>query len=327
MNIPKLDLKDRRILHTLDRNPNALLTDIAKKALISKQVAEYRLRKLIEQKTAYGFFTVVNPGKLNYALFRIHIKLKNVSSESYTRFAHTLFNEHPTFWVGFISGSFDIIADLWAHNVNEFQKILTEILQDHKEIIYSYEVFPIISLDMYSYGYFLEKYSSKKQIPVFRQEATEKISARDKNILHMIKRNSRLFYEEIGKKVGLTRNAVKYRIQQLEKKGIITGYQMMIDFRHFHRLSYKILIAYDHAYINQEKDVLLFIRQHTSTLAQARLLGRWNLDIELQPRDAKELQEFVIELRNRHPLVKEYELIQIIEDYGLDFFPEKLESP
>ncbi len=324
MGLPKMDLKDKRVLAVLDNNPNALLSEIAKKALISKQVADYRLRKLIEQKTIYSFFTIINLGKLNYSLFRIHIKLKNISSKSYTSFAQTLFNEYPTFWVGFISGSFDVIADIWARNADEFQKVLIKILQDYNDIVYSYEVFPMISLNMFSYGYFSEKSLLKRQVPMFRQEPPETISAQDIKILRMIKGNSRLSYEEMGRKINLTRNAVKYRIQQLEKKGIIKGYHMMVDFKHFKRLSYKILIAYDHAYIKQEKDLFLFLSQHVGILAHVKLLGRWNLDIELQPHDAKELQQFVIELRNRFSLIKDYELIQIIEDYGLDFFPEKI---
>jgi DNA-binding Lrp family transcriptional regulator len=52
----KLDLKDRRILEALDRNSNHTLSGIAKGAFISKQVAEYRINKLLAQKTVYSFF-------------------------------------------------------------------------------------------------------------------------------------------------------------------------------------------------------------------------------------------------------------------------------
>ena len=45
----KLDFKDKRILSVLDKNPNELLSTIAKKTFISKQVAEYRIKRLIYQ--------------------------------------------------------------------------------------------------------------------------------------------------------------------------------------------------------------------------------------------------------------------------------------
>ena len=151
----KLDMKDMRILDALDRDSTIPLSTLAKKVGVSKQVAEYRLKKLLEQKTVYGFFTVINLGSLGYSLYRAHIKLRKGSSEEYERFANSLFKEYPTFWVAFVSGSFDIIVDIWAQSSGEFQEYLENILKNHKDFIYSYEVFPMLSLNILSYNYFL----------------------------------------------------------------------------------------------------------------------------------------------------------------------------
>jgi DNA-binding Lrp family transcriptional regulator len=322
----KLNLKDKRILEVLDEFPNANLTQLAKKTGVSKQVAEYRLNHLLSQKTIYSFFSLIDPSKLGYSLFRVHIKLKNISEEDYSQFAKCLFEDYPTFWVAFISGSFDIIADIFARNTGEFDALFTKILNKHKKVIYSYEMFPILELDLYEYGYFLDKNKTREKITLFKNETRIDLDNIDKSILQTIKLNSRLFYEKIGKKVNLTRNAVKYRILNLEKKKIIAGYKMMVNFRHFNRLSYKIFIKYNHSKIEQEKDLLEYIKQKPGILANAKLLGRWNLDIEIQPLSAKELQKFVIELRNKFSLIEDYELIQIIEDYGIDFYPDKLKN-
>ena len=80
----KIDMKDKRILDALDKTPNIPLSKLAKKVGISAQVAEYRLNRLISQKTIYAFYTFVDPGKLGYALFRVNIKLKNISEKTYS---------------------------------------------------------------------------------------------------------------------------------------------------------------------------------------------------------------------------------------------------
>src|SRR3989344_6451649 len=134
MNDIRIELKDRRILNELDRDSNASFSEIAEKSLISKQVAEYRINKLISQKTIYSFFTLVDLGRLGYSLFRVHIKLKNVSELEYSKFVKNLFEDYPTFWVAFVSGSFDIIADIWAHHANEFDEVFNHILDRHKKI-------------------------------------------------------------------------------------------------------------------------------------------------------------------------------------------------
>ena len=145
----QLTMKDMRILNVLDKDPTVSLSEVAKKAGISKQVADYRIKKLIEQKTIYGFYAVVNLGKLGYSLFRLHIKLKNVSHDKYPAFANYLLKNYPTFWVGFVSGSFDLIVDIWAKGPSEFQNYLKDILNSQKDIIYSYESFQMLDGDGY----------------------------------------------------------------------------------------------------------------------------------------------------------------------------------
>ena len=51
----------------------------------------------------------------------------------------------------------------------------------------------------------------------------------DRAILEMIKDHARMSYSDIGEKVGLSRVAVKNRMEILEKKGIIQGYKTIID--------------------------------------------------------------------------------------------------
>ena len=51
----------------------------------------------------------------------------------------------------------------------------------------------------------------------------------DNAILESIKENARMSYSDIGEKVGLSRVAVKNRMDIMEKKGIIKGYKTLID--------------------------------------------------------------------------------------------------
>ena len=51
----------------------------------------------------------------------------------------------------------------------------------------------------------------------------------DNRIIELLCKNARMSYSEIGAAVGKSRVAVKTRIEQLEKKGIICGYSVLID--------------------------------------------------------------------------------------------------
>ena len=54
------------------------------------------------------------------------------------------------------------------------------------------------------------------------------LDEKDNAILTILEKNARATYSEIGEKIGISRVAVKNRIEALEKKGIIAGYKVVI---------------------------------------------------------------------------------------------------
>lgn len=51
----------------------------------------------------------------------------------------------------------------------------------------------------------------------------------DRHILSILRDNARISFAELGRHVCLTAPAVAYRIQRLEKLGVIKGYQTKVD--------------------------------------------------------------------------------------------------
>lgn len=57
----------------------------------------------------------------------------------------------------------------------------------------------------------------------------EGIDSIDNRILEVIKDHARLSYKEIGERVGISRVSVKTRMDAMQQKGVIKGYQTVID--------------------------------------------------------------------------------------------------
>ena len=57
----------------------------------------------------------------------------------------------------------------------------------------------------------------------------EGIDSIDNRILEVIKDNARLSYREIGEQVGISRVSVKTRMDAMREKGVIRGFQTVID--------------------------------------------------------------------------------------------------
>ena len=57
----------------------------------------------------------------------------------------------------------------------------------------------------------------------------EGIDSIDNRILEVIKDNARLSYKEIGEQVGISRVSVRTRMDAMQEKGVIKGFQTVID--------------------------------------------------------------------------------------------------
>lgn len=55
------------------------------------------------------------------------------------------------------------------------------------------------------------------------------IDGKDNEIINLLLKDGRMSYSEIGEKIGITRTAVKNRIEALENAGIIEGYKVVVN--------------------------------------------------------------------------------------------------
>lgn len=98
----------------------------------------------------------------------------------------------------------------------------------------------------------------------------------DKKILGILDHDARISYSELAKKVGRGRDTVEYRINRLEKSGIITGYRTIIN-------PYKLGLTLYKSYlrlINNKKRLEGFLKELRSrphVFWSVQCDGQWDL--------------------------------------------------
>lgn len=58
---------------------------------------------------------------------------------------------------------------------------------------------------------------------------TNNLDPKDNEIVRLLCEDARLTYSDIGKRIGLSRTAVKTRVTALEKAGVIKGYRALVN--------------------------------------------------------------------------------------------------
>lgn len=106
-----------------------------------------------------------------------------------------------------------------------------------------------------------------------------KLDIKDKNILHELDNNCRQTNSQISKKGGLSKDSVAYRIDKLERLGIIEGYNISIDFKKLGLIKERILlkiIDFDEKKFNKLID---FLKKQKNIWGFGNLEGEWDFSI------------------------------------------------
>jgi DNA-binding Lrp family transcriptional regulator len=118
----------------------------------------------------------------------------------------------------------------------------------------------------------------------------EKLDLKDKKILYLLLENSRLSPGEIAKHVGLSKNAVAYRIDRLVKKGIIWKFFAAVDHQKIGIYSYDVFLKLK-ATPEQMEKIRGHFRKHPNIVWATTLFGKWDLFVEILTKDLNEFEQ------------------------------------
>jgi len=125
------------------------------------------------------------------------------------------------------------------------------------------------------------------------------LDVKDKKILYCLTMNSRQSLKSIGKKVGISKELVSYRIKRLVKNKIILNFSTILNFE---KLGYTIMQTnYKFVNINPtiKKEILDFLVNHNHTLYVSLVEGINDLQTDFYMGRPQEFEKLIDEIRGR----------------------------
>lgn len=120
----------------------------------------------------------------------------------------------------------------------------------------------------------------------------EKIDLKDRRILYELDYNSRESLTHIGKKVGLKKDVVSYRIKKLQDEGVIQCFYTVID---AYKLGYSLFRYYVNLqYANPEirNKIIEYLANYRNICTVGEALGKYDLIIVVWVKDISEFYQF-----------------------------------
>ena len=116
-----------------------------------------------------------------------------------------------------------------------------------------------------------------------------KIDLKDRKILYELDLNSRQSFSKIGKKIGLPKTVVAYRIKRLQENGIIKNFYPVIDAYKLGYISVRIYLTFQYTTPKIENEILDYFIKNKLTYWIGSIEGKYDLVAIMW---IKELYEF-----------------------------------
>jgi len=145
----------------------------------------------------------------------------------------------------------------------------------------------------------------------------QNLDSKDHKILYHLFLNSRESLSSIGKKVGLPKTVVKYRIDRLVNENIITNFNTMIDVFKLGYTVYRLNFVFQYASPEKENEIITYFENYKNTWSAASSKGRYDFTITLLVKDPGEFYSFYEEtLKRFRYYLKEIDFSQLYERFG-----------
>lgn len=155
-----------------------------------------------------------------------------------------------------------------------------------------------------------------------------KLDLKDKKIFSLLALNSRMPLTQLSKKVGLSRDAVNYRIKNYEKKGIIQGYRTMIDVGQMGYKANHLFITLNNPSKEIEQEILNKLIRYPFIRAIIKFSGNYDFEIAFITKDIDDLDEVLTKIITAcSGSLQDYELLTISKTFVAEIFPHHFSGP
>jgi len=149
--IYELDDIDKKILRMLSTNARIPIIDLAKRTGLTRDIVNYRLKKLIQNKIIVQFRCYPHLSNIGINLYKIIFRTKNFNGEAEKKIKAYVAQHKKATQLLKLIGSWDLEIEFEVKNEDELYEILTDIRKRFSSTIRDFDILRIIETHKYDY--------------------------------------------------------------------------------------------------------------------------------------------------------------------------------
>ena len=126
-----------------------------------------------------------------------------------------------------------------------------------------------------------------------------KLDLKDKKLLYWLDQNSRATNKALAKKVGLSEQAIGYKLKRLKEEGIIKKYVTFVNTIALGYMHYKVLLRLRNANVKKEQEIISILAKNENIRWIVSCSGRWDINFSILARDSEEFTDIYRDIEKK----------------------------
>ncbi|MBI2577039.1 Lrp/AsnC family transcriptional regulator [Candidatus Woesearchaeota archaeon] len=315
----KLTVKDKRILFELDSNSRQSISQIAKKVGLSRDIVNYRLNQLVNKGVIGGFYTVIDVSKLGFLFCRIFLRFQKIDPRKEEEIIQYCKQTRSIGWLYTIDNRWNLVFAVYVKSIHELEEVYDSLTYKYGDYLAERSVSIATKIYHFRHNYLFGTDDFSEM--VLGGAGTVDVDPTDLNLLKVLSPDARLPLIEVAKKVNLTPNAAKYRINRLIKSCVILGFRAKLDTKLLGYEHYKVFLFLENTTKKLMAKLTTYLRFHPNVIYITKAIGASDLEFEAMLRNRNELHELMRELRSKFSnILKDYETMLLFEEVMIGYY-------
>jgi len=319
--VEKLDLKDRKILYELDKNARTPSSVIAKKVGLTPEGVNYRIKRFESEEIITQYQMIINISKLNIFPFKIFLSFQHMSSEKLNEIIELLKKREYVKWIVSCRGEWDLIMTIETDSVESADEIKIKILSLFGNYIRKKSISIIVEADSYNRVYLLDEKNIISSKAIMKRDNLVEIDELNMKILKKLSENSRISIVDLAEELKSTTRIIQYRIKQLEKKKIILGYKIALNYEKLGINFYKCLVYLSNIKENRIKELVNYFVSNRNIIHNVQVMGDWDYEPEFEVFSEEEFEKILGEMKDKFSdIISRIDVVTIGKEYKFVYF-------
>ena len=322
--LPKLDLKDKKILSLLEKDARMSASEIAKKVGLSKPSVAKRIDSLVQSGIIDKFILHVNFRALNVVNYRLYAKFEKIPENFEQALSEYLLSDGRVRWFSLCQGEWDVIIRTMVKDIYEFRAFEQDFFVKFGKHI-KVRTFSIIINDAYHNCTYLTGNEGNNSNPTKDYSGVPvQLSETDARLLFWLAENSRMPYRELAEKAGISPEAASYHLKKLEKEGVITGCMAKISREKIGYNEAKVLLWFQYATPHDLAKFRKYCEAHPQVSFFGEIIGPWDMEVDFDVKNTGHLYSILREMRSKFPdIIRDFKVMEKIREVEVNFMARK----